>query len=212
MAEKISVRSHALASDPGVGLHDGSFDLIASRLSPEKGVAEAVAGWLGSGVDGELLVAGEGPDRARIEAMAQGQPRIRIAGAIPRAELLTLMGQARVLLLPSLWTEPAAPPLVAVEAISTGLPVVASDVGELGEWVRRTGVGWTVAPGNTVAWAEIIAVVGRAGEERAARGRVARQEYLRSHSAAVSAQSLSDVYERVCAVRDPAHPFMLNAT
>src|SRR6185436_243418 len=102
------------------------------------------------GVLGNLVIAGDGPERQRLTEIANGDPRIVFTGHVDRRELARLMSNARILLVPSLWEEPAAPPLAAVEAIATGLPVVASGAGGLGEWVRRTHVGWTAPPGDAV--------------------------------------------------------------
>src|SRR6185503_14766113 len=121
--EKVTVRRHCLEADPGLGSHAGGYALIASRLSPEKGVAEAMAAWLKAGIPGNLVIAGDGPERQRLNEIANGDPRIDFAGHVGRPELVRLMSNARILLVPSLWEEPAAPPLVAVEAIATGLPV-----------------------------------------------------------------------------------------
>lgn len=200
-AEKVTVRRHYLEADPGLGSHDGGYTLIASRLSPEKGIAEATAAWMKAGVLGNLVIAGDGPERQRLTEIANGDPRIVFTGHVDRRELARLMSNARILLVPSLWEEPAAPPLAAVEAIATGLPVVASGAGGLGEWVRRTHVGWTAPPGDAVAWAEILRDVGADEAGVRMRGRAAREEFLRSHSASACIRALVDTYDKVCARR-----------
>ena len=199
---KITVRAHCLEVDPGVGDHAGDYALIAGRLSAEKGIAEAMTAWLKAGISGRLVIAGDGPERERVRAIARENPRIDLVGQVPRPELSRLMADARYLLVPSLWDEPAAPPLVAVEAIATGLPVVASAAGGLGEWVRSTGVGWTAAPGDVGAWADTIRRVNAADSELRARGRAAREEFLRNHSASRCVSRLLEIYDRVSATRE----------
>jgi glycosyltransferase involved in cell wall biosynthesis len=158
-----------------------------------------MAAWLGAGIPGNLVIAGDGPERQRLTEIANGDPRITFTGHVDRPEVTRLMADARTLLVPSLWEEPAAPPLVVVEAIATGLPVVASGAGGLGEWVRRTQVGWTAPPGDVTAWAEILREVGADEAGVRIRGRAAREEFLRSHSASACIQALVDTYDKVCA-------------
>lgn len=68
--------------------------------------------------------------------------RVTIAGWLSRKELLTAMRGASLVCVPSRF-EPLG--LVAAEALATGVPVVASEVGGLAELVQEpTGTGWAV--------------------------------------------------------------------
>jgi glycosyltransferase involved in cell wall biosynthesis len=201
---KITVRKHCLEKDPGVGEHAGGYALIASRLSAEKGIAEAVIAWLRADIRGDLVIVGDGPDRERVTGLAQGHPRVRVLGHVARPELMRLMAGARILLLPSLWEEPAAPPLAGVEAIATGLPIVATAAGDLGEWVRSARVGWTAPPGDIPAWADLLKEVEANEGELRSRGRTAREEFLRSHSPSRCIEVLTETYNKVCATAGAA--------
>ena len=199
---RITVRAHCLEADPGVGDHAGGYALIASRLSAEKGITTAIAAWRRANIGGQLVIAGDGPELEHVRALSSEHPRIRVLGRVSRPELMTLMSNARLLLVPSLWDEPAAPPLVAVEAIATGLPVLASAAGGLGEWVRSTGVGWTAPPGDVEAWADALRSINADDAEIRARGRAAREEFLRSHSASGCIKVLVETYDNACAAKE----------
>jgi glycosyltransferase involved in cell wall biosynthesis len=67
----------------------------------------------------ELIVVGDGPERARLEAMAG--PTVRFLGHLPRGELLDLFGRCHAYLLPGVEDFGIAP----VEAMAAGKPVVA---------------------------------------------------------------------------------------
>jgi len=79
------------------------------------------------GVALELLLGGEGRERADLERRAAGLP-VRFTGF--EAEPRRLFAQADVFVLPS---RVEALPLVLVEAVSAGLPAVATDVGDVRE-------------------------------------------------------------------------------
>ena len=63
---------------------EGRFALVAGRLTPEKGIADAIAACRAAGVP--LVVAGDGPQRAELERLAAGAD-VRFAGHVATAEL-----------------------------------------------------------------------------------------------------------------------------
>jgi glycosyltransferase involved in cell wall biosynthesis len=100
------------------------------RLTAQKGfdvLLEAVRRLCADGVRLELLLGGEGRERAELERLAAGLP-VRFTGF--EAEPRRLFAQADVFVLPS---RVEALPLVLVEAVSAGLPSVATDVGDVRE-------------------------------------------------------------------------------
>jgi glycosyltransferase involved in cell wall biosynthesis len=121
--------------------------LVVSRLAPEKGVEVAIeACWL-AGVP--LVVAGDGPERARLEARASSSGQVRFVGRVPRDELDRLRRTASVALVPSRSAETFG--LAAAEAMAAGLPVAGSHIGALPELVP---VQWLAPPGDPRALAE----------------------------------------------------------
>ena len=79
--------------------------------------------------DAELVIAGDGPDRAALEARAGGQANIRFVGAVGRPEVIGLMQGSRVFCLPSVTArsgDAEGLPLVVLEAQASGVPVVTS--------------------------------------------------------------------------------------
>ena len=91
--------------------------------------------------DCTLVIAGDGPRRAELEALARrvgAQDRVRFLGETPHADLPDLYAAADVLLLPSSregWAN------VLLEAMACGTPVVATDVNGTGEVVRSAAAG-----------------------------------------------------------------------
>jgi glycosyltransferase involved in cell wall biosynthesis len=85
---------------------------------------------------GRLAVAGEGPDRPRLErlAAARAPGRVHFHGWLPKARVLELVRSGTVLALPSRSQENQ--PLVVLEALASGVPVVGSALGGLPELVQ----------------------------------------------------------------------------
>jgi len=144
---------------------EGGGAIVASRLGPEKGVEVAIAACRRAGVP--LTVAGDGPERARLERLAAGA-EVTFTGALPPAELAALRRRAGLAIVPTRAAETFG--LAAAEAMAAGLPVVASRVGALADLVDADGL---VAPGDADALAAAIARrhrdarAGDAGIERA---------------------------------------------
>jgi glycosyltransferase involved in cell wall biosynthesis len=120
--------------------------LVASRLAPEKGIEIAVEACRLAGVP--LLVAGDGPDRARLD---RGAEHVRFLGRMSARELGELRAGAALALCPSRSAETFG--LAAAEAMAAGLPVAASRIGGLPELVPGE---WLVPPGDPQALAAAI--------------------------------------------------------
>jgi teichuronic acid biosynthesis glycosyltransferase TuaC len=132
----------------------GPLVVALGALIPRKGhdiVVDAVAAIPGA----NLLVVGEGPERAalaaRIAAHGAGD-RIRLLGAIPHAELPALLAAADVMALAS-----ASEGLANawVEALACGTPIVITSAGGAGEVVTDPAYG-SVVPREAPAFAAAI--------------------------------------------------------
>jgi glycosyltransferase involved in cell wall biosynthesis len=145
---------------------DGSV-LFAGRLSPEKGVTDAIE--IARRAGRRLSLAGGIYDTAYFEQAIQPQLRARkhdleYVGQLPRPDLWSLMGHATAVLLPIAWEEPFG--LVAAEAMAAGCPVIAYARGALPEVIKDGETGFLIPPGDIDAAAR--AVVAASSLSRAA--------------------------------------------
>jgi len=133
--------------------------LSVGRLSPEKGqmgLLEAVESLISRGVEAELRVVGEGPERRRLAGRIETSPvlktRVLLLGALPEAGVLQELEQAELFVLSSLME---GLPVVLMEAMMTGVPVVAPRVAGIPELVEdgRTGLLFTPARWDELAHA-----------------------------------------------------------
>jgi glycosyltransferase involved in cell wall biosynthesis len=165
-----------------VGRADGHA-LVVSRLAPEKGVEVAIEACRIAGVP--LVIAGDGPERARLEARASTGRQVRFVGRVPRDELDRLRRTASVALAPSRSAETFG--LAAAEAMAAGLPVVGSRIGALPELIPEEGLA---PPGDPRALAERILRL----RDRTGAGAEALERVRRVCAPDVVAPALAAVY------------------
>lgn len=128
--------------------------LAVGRLVPEKGHMDLLAAMAKMPPETSLVIAGEGPERPRLEAAiaAMGLPgRVRLAGYL--TDPSEVYRQAKVLALPS-YTEAFGN--VVVEALGYGLPVVAADCGGPAEILKGGELGALVPVGDPDAMAAAL--------------------------------------------------------
>jgi glycosyltransferase involved in cell wall biosynthesis len=120
------------AVDPAqfpVGTGDGGYALFLGRMTPTKGVEEAIRLARAAGVPLQIAAKMREPDeRAFFERVVAPRlgPDVEYVGEVGGAEKLALLADARCLLNPIAWPEPFG--MVMVEALACGTPVVACDV------------------------------------------------------------------------------------
>jgi glycosyltransferase involved in cell wall biosynthesis len=150
--------------------------LHVGRLAPEKNLGVLIAAWRQARdlVDGRaaFTAAGEGPEARSIAAAL---PFVRLLGFLPRPQLAKLYASADVCVFPS-HTETCG--LVALEAMSSGVAVVAADAGGLRESVRQGVTGVLVSPHDPRGYADAIADLVRDPARRFALGAAARERAL----------------------------------
>ena len=118
--------------------------IYVGRLVKIKGVEYLLKAIRELGESATLKIVGDGIDRTPLEALAEGLP-ISFDGELPFEAVKNALAWSDLLVLPSL-TENL--PNVILEAMSMGLPVVATRVGGIPEIVKDGETGFLVAPGD----------------------------------------------------------------
>lgn len=165
------------------------------RCVPVKGLDRLIAA-MSRMPNAVLAVAGEGPelDRARHGA-AQAGVDLRALGPVEGSARSAFYAACDVLALPSIVLPSGrteGTPVVVLEALTMGLPVVASDVGGVPEVLEDGVTGFVVPPGETAALADRLNRLAthpslRRNMARAARaaGRRHRWDYVGPHLASL---------------------------
>ncbi|OAN49258.1 hypothetical protein A6A04_03850 [Paramagnetospirillum marisnigri] len=129
--------------------------LFVGRLDPSKNLAplvEAVGQVNGRGVEMRLFCAGDGRERDGI--MARLGPQVLCPGQLAVEELARVYASADLLVMPSEIEELSN---VVLEGLASGLPVVVSAEGGMGELVQPGLTGEVVPGGDASSWADVLA-------------------------------------------------------
>jgi glycosyltransferase involved in cell wall biosynthesis len=185
-------------ADLGVG--ESFLWLAVGRLEPQKDVPNmlaALAARRAAGSDARLVVAGEGPLRADLEAerdrLGLDRESARFLGA--RGDVPDLMAAADGYLMSSAWE---GLPLVLLEASAAGLPIVATDVGGNDEIVTHGGTGFLTPAHDPGGLAGAMArLEGLPEERRRALGEAARDHVRAAFDIEPVADRWLDLYREL---------------
>jgi glycosyltransferase involved in cell wall biosynthesis len=106
--------------------------------------------------DARLVIVGDGPDAARVDAAVAGSPRrscIERVGFVPHDEVPGVLAGLDVMVLASRYEELGS---VLVEGLRAGVAIVATDVGGIGEVVLDGETGLLVPPADPNALADAV--------------------------------------------------------
>jgi len=191
------------AAEEGLILHVG-------RLVEKKGSAlliEAFAEVSRAVPQARLAIAGDGPLRQRLEAIAAKlrlSDRIFFLGQQSQAEVAGWMERAWLLAVPSLTAKDGDAeglPTVIFEAAAAGLPVVASDHGGIAEGVTDGGSGFVVPEGDAGALTARMLDLLRSPSLRERMGQAARLLAETRFDAVRQTAVLEGHYDRLVAAR-----------
>jgi glycosyltransferase involved in cell wall biosynthesis len=173
-------------ANPSIGKHV----VYAGRLSPEKGVETFIAA---ARLLPQLkfLIAGDGPIRKELEGIAP--ENVTFVGWLNKIQLSDFYSKARLAVVPSRWLEPFG--LVVTDAMSNGLPVVASRIGGPSEIVEEEVTGLLFQPGNSVELAEKINTLWTDPDLCRRMGQDGREKAIREYSEDVYYGRLMAVYK-----------------
>ena len=138
------------------------FLLFAGRISPEKGVAEAIE--IARRAGRRLILAGSVYDSGYMQKrirplLAERGSAVEQVGQLAHADLWRLMSRASALLLPIGWEEPFG--LVAAESLAAGCPVIGFARGALPEILSDGETGFLVPPGDLDGAARAVGAIPR---------------------------------------------------
>jgi colanic acid/amylovoran biosynthesis glycosyltransferase len=148
----------------------------------------------------ELDLVGDGPERDRIERRARERgvaERVRLHGARSSEDVRAALARARLFALPSVRLRSGRMegiPVALMEAMASGVPVVASRLSGVPELVEDGVTGLLVTPGEPSALAAAMARILDDDALAAELTRTARERVERSFSLAGEAQRLGDLF------------------
>jgi glycosyltransferase involved in cell wall biosynthesis len=169
------------------------------RLAEQKGqllLVEAAAALRDRGHDFELVIVGDGPLREDLEALIDRLglgDRVRITGFLDNRAVRRELEAARALVLPSF---AEGLPVVIMEALALGRPVIATYIAGIPELVESGRNGWLIPAGAVKPLVEAMAeALAAAPEDLDRMGRAGAARAAEQHDAAAEAGKLAALIE-----------------
>lgn len=186
--------------EPGPMPAEGPLRLVTiGRFAEQKGqllLPEALAMARARGVDLHLTLVGDGPMRAEIEAAIARHgvaDAVTLTGWLDEAGVRRVLADSHALVLPSF---AEGLPMVVMEAMAAGRPVIATAIAGNPELVLPGETGWLVPAGDAEALADLFATAAATPAARLAEmGRAGRARVMQRHDIDREAARLARLIE-----------------
>ena len=170
--------------------------LCVGRLVPEKGqsvLLHAIARARTDGVAVRATIVGGGPDATRLRELAQRLnlvDAVRFTGPLGQDDLPGIFALSDAFCLPSF---AEGVPVVLMEAMASGLPVVTTPIAGIPELVDHGVSGFLVRPGRSEELAAALGALAADPARRAAMGRAGRAKVAAEFDAASCGRRVADL-------------------
>ena len=200
-AQRIEVLPHfqALPSDEDLATDEG-YLLYFGRLSPEKGVYELLRAMVRL-PHIPLVIAGDGPERPRLEALARelNLNQVLFAGMVHGEKLQKLIAGCSFSVFPSHAYETLGKSIL--ESYAWGRPVIASDLGSRRELVQHGVTGLLYADGDREQLAHSIGFLFDRPDLIEKMGAAARSRVKANHDPDRHMEKLLELYYRLTSTK-----------
>ncbi|MGH7213841.1 MAG: glycosyltransferase family 4 protein [Tepidisphaeraceae bacterium] len=177
----------------------GSPRLVCvGRLSEQKGqllLVEAAARLLEEGMNFELVLVGDGPMRGEIESLVRtcrNPHAIKLAGWMDNTQVRQEILNSRAMVLPSF---AEGLPVVIMESLALGRPVISTYVAGIPELVEDGVCGWLVPAGSVEALVGAMRAALKASTQQLDEmGREGARRVRERHDAATEASKLAELF------------------
>ena len=166
----------------------GQFALFIGRLSQEKGIEFLLESW--KEIDFPLKIVGDGPMMGNLKLQGNN---VEFLGKIPNKSVKTLLQKAQFLVFPSQWYEGF--PMVLVEAMACGTPVLVTNIGSMQEIITDELNGLHFELGNQKQFIEKVHQLMKDESLCQFLGDNGRRAYLEKYTPDVNYQQLISIYQ-----------------
>ena len=207
---QLALRQRIAAANKLITIHNGVPDcphraspgegsipniVMVARFAPQKAHADLIHAIRDIDLPLRVQFIGDGSARAAHEALAtQLGVRDRIDFLGVRTDVMEILGQAHIFALPTNWE---GFPLTILEAMRSGLPVVASHVGGIGEAVVPGVTGFLTPAGSIPALTDALRQLVASPALRGAMGSAARARYESEFTVDVMLRKTIAIYQSI---------------
>jgi len=163
--------------------------LYVGRLSAEKGINTLLQAW--NELETPIDIIGTGPLMESVQRA--NLPSVHVKGHVDSDEVAKAMAIACFLVIPSVWYEGF--PMVIVEALAAGLPIIASKLGAMAEIVEDGVTGLHFEAGNASDLASKVRWAADHRDEMLHMGERARRAFQTRYSESIGYANLISIYK-----------------
>lgn len=145
-ANKAFIKPNFLADPPPAGPGGGGYAVFIGRICEEKGIRTLLKAWRKIGSRLPLKILGTGPMVAEVEETVRRLEGVEYLGFQQKERIYELVGEAECVVVPSQWYE--GQPVVVIEALALGTPLILSDIGPMSEFIDHEESGLLFESGN----------------------------------------------------------------
>jgi glycosyltransferase involved in cell wall biosynthesis len=164
-----------------------------------------------------LVIAGDGPERGRIERILANCPRAHLAGALGRRQVAELLAEAEVFVNPGVVDREGRAEglgITTIEAMASGVACVGSRVGGIAETIVEGVTGRLVPPGDAIVLAGAVGALLDDAPTCRAMGSEGRRVARERFGWRAIAEEVAGIYRQLLGLDppDPSHRRMIEAT
>lgn len=188
--------------------HEGQGNrlLYVGRLAAMKGLPllfEALSQLKERFPNVKLTVVGDGEEREDIKAIAQSlniTEHIDFVGYKSQAEVREYLQQSDIFVLPSF---AEGVPVVLMEAMAAGVPVLTTQIAGVPELVAHDRSGWLVPPGDVTTLVDGLATLIDNAELRDRLGQAGQAKVAAEFNVVEEAKKLADIFQQAASSQQP---------
>lgn len=174
-SKKLFVKPNFMkASDKSfVRVEAEDYFVFIGRIDKLKGINLLIEVWKNI-KDFKLMIIGEGPEKQSLEYILANSDidNIQLLGFMERKNAFEIIKRAKATILPSQWYEGF--PMTVVESFSLGVPVIAGNIGSLGELIEHRKNGLLFKYDST---SDLINAIDLMGKDDRLRNRMSERAY-----------------------------------
>jgi glycosyltransferase involved in cell wall biosynthesis len=191
---RFSIKPNFIGNTTRPSFQDRGYGVFIGRLGEEKGL-EGLLEALRDCPEIHLKILGDGPRRQSILDKIKNYHlnNVQFVGLLSHEGCMDYLTNAQFLVFPSIWYE--GMPMVVLEAMATGKPVIASRIGVLPEMVQDKVSGLLFEPGSVRDLVDKLKCVTRQPMEAREMGKRARRVFEARYTAAKNYEMLIGIYQ-----------------
>lgn len=197
-ADRLHVKPNFVVPDPGARPGDGGYVVHIGRLDESKGILTLLDAWRMMDSPPLLKIAGTGSLQNAVEAAAANSAHIEFLGRVPAGEVADIVGDASFSIIPTLNYEGF--PKVIVESFAVGTPVIASNLGSVGEIIDPHRTGHLFSAGDARELAQTVSEASH-DENPDRMRREVRHEFVHRYGIDRNYDRLMDIYAQAIELR-----------